>query len=249
MTLNGKQLTVFMLAGLFILTSVLHLDVTVAAVHFWWRVGHPGQSDFIMHKWWTPYTVASALFAPVWLMLVCSTVLLSRRHPLLAVSILCSFFIVMPLSCVSAGDNLFGLEELPFAGAERNANWEHLTRMVSRLKLFAHDAGTFPTSAKDLIAAVGNVAFESSPYVHSGKRLTFDLGFVLNGGTAYATKPEKPAIVYYAVSPNGKQFVLTISGLNKPISSRASMMKADAFAGEKQPWQGMLAKEESLYGR
>lgn len=70
---------------------------------------------------------------------------------------------------------------------------------------------------------------------------------MLNQGTPYATIPERPGIVYYAVNPTGKQFVLTISGLNAPLSARVSMMKAEAFVGEKQPWGGLLATEESLY--
>jgi hypothetical protein len=92
-----------------------------------------------------------------------------------------------------------------------------------------------------LRAAIGNVAFETSPYERNGKKPTFDIRLVLNQGTPYATTPEMPGIAYYAVDPTGKQFVLTISGLNAPVSDRPSMMKAEAFVAEKQPWGGLLA--------
>jgi hypothetical protein len=236
-----------------LIISVLQFGETVSAVHSWWQVGHPAVNDFVVAHWWTHYTVASALFAPIWLACACAALLLSRRRPVLAVVVLSSFLIFEPLSCISVpsivqgSGGFLGLEELPFAGAERAADWEHLERMVVRLKRVGDDTGTFPTSDPAMRAAVGNVAFESSPYEQNGKELTFDLKFVLNQSTAYTTDPEKPGVVYYAVDPTGKQFVLTISGLNTPVSDQSSMVKAEAFVGEKQPWGGLLAVEESLY--
>jgi len=107
--------------------------------------------------------------------------------------------------------------------------------------------GGFPLSEEELKRLVGNLAFEVSPYMQNGKRISFDLRFIANRGTPYCTNPEKPGIVYYAVDSDGKQFVLTISGLNTPTSNRASMMEEIAWIGSKQPWGGLLATEETLY--
>jgi hypothetical protein len=253
MRLEGKQLTAFVLAGILVVISGAQLDETFSAIHFWWRVGHPSSADFVVPNWWTHYTIASALFAPAWLIFIGAALFLSRRWPLVAVVTLSSFLIIEPLSCVSAGswipgsDGFLGLAELPFAQAERSADWEHLARIDALLKRVGDDAGAFPTSEQGLTADVGNLALEPSPYVQGGKRIAFDLQFVLNQGVPYTTNPERPSIVYYTVNPDGRQFVLTISGLNAPTSARSSMMKAEAFTGEKQPWSGLLATEEALY--
>jgi hypothetical protein len=143
---------------------------------------------------------------------------------------------------------LLGLEELPFADAERAADWEHLELIDALLKRAGHDAGAFPTTEESLKAVLGKSPFELSPYEQGGMRLSFGLKLVLNRGTAYsASAPEAPGIVYYAVNPTGGQFVLTISGLNAPVSNKPAMTKAEAFVGGKQPWGGLLAEEESKY--
>jgi hypothetical protein len=251
--LEGKQWAALVLAGILIVISGTQLNETYAAIDAWWRIGHAAPADFVVPDWCTHSTMVSALFAPAWLVLIGAALLLSRRWPLITVIALSSFLIIEPLSCVSAtswvseSEGFLGLAELPLAQAERSADWEHLSRMDSLLKRAGHDTGAFPTSERDLEAAVGNLALEPSPYEQGGKRLAFDLRFVLNQGVPYRTSPEKPGIVYYAVNPGGRQFVLTISGLNTPISDRASMMKAEAFVGEKQPWGGLLATEEALY--
>jgi hypothetical protein len=255
MDLNRKQQSALVLAGLLLIISVLQFGETVSAVHSWWQVGHPTVSDFVVAHWWTHYTVASGMFAPFWLVCVLIALSLSRHRPLLAIVILSLFLILEPLSCISAlsvvtgSEGFLGLEELPFAGAERAADWNHLAKLAAQLKRVGDDSGVFPTSEPSLRAAIGNIAFETSPYEQNGKELTFDIRFVLNQGTPYATAPEMPGIVYYAVNPTGKQFVLTISGLNAPVGDRPSMMKAEAFVGEKQPWGGLLATEETLYQR
>jgi hypothetical protein len=253
MALNRKLQSAWVLAGLLLVISGVQLNETVSAIHSWWQVGHPATRDFVIANWWTHYTVASAFFAPFWLVCTFIALSLSRRWPLLAVVILSLFLIFEPLSCISTpsivrgSQGFLGLEELPFAGAERAADWEHLAKMVVQLKRVGDDTEAFPTSEQSLRAAIGSVAFETSPYEQKGKHLAFEVRFVLNQGTPYVTNPEKPGIVYYAVNPTGKQFVLTISGLNAPVSDRSSMMKAEAFVGEKQPWGGLLAAEESLY--
>jgi hypothetical protein len=177
---------------------------------------------------------------------------LARRWPILSLIALSSFLIIEPVSCVSApslsrGGGFLGLEELPFADAERAADMVHLEQIDAQLMKAGNDAGSFPTSEAELKEAVGSLAFESSPYEQGGKTMAFDTDLVLKRGVPYVTSPEKPGIVDYAVDPDGRQFVLTMSGLNAPISARPSMMKAEAFVGEKQPWGGLLATQESLH--
>lgn len=253
MRLNRKQQTALVLTGLLLVIAGVELEETISAVHFWWWVGHPAPRDYVVPNWWTHYTVASALFAPMWFVCAGATLAFSRRWPIAALVTLSLFLVIEPLSCVSTpsvvrgSEGLLGLEELPFAGAERAADWEHLAKVDAQLKRVGVDAGVFPTSYDALKTAVGDVSFESSPYEQNGKKLPFDLKFVPNQGTPYATIPEKPGIVYYAVNSAGTQFVLTISGLNAPVGDRSSMMKAEAFVREKQPWGGLLATEESLH--
>jgi hypothetical protein len=170
-----------------------------------------------------------------------------------AVITLSSFLLIEPYSCGSVpsltSGGFLGLEELPFAGAERAADSDHLAQIDARLKRLGDEAGAFPTSNESLEAAVRTLAYEQSPYERDGKKLPFELRLVLNQGTPYSTTPERPGIVYYAVDLDGRQFVLTISGLNAPYASRPSMMRAEAFVGGKQPWGGLLATQESLYPR
>ena len=166
-----------------------------------------------------------------------------------------TFLIVEPISCVSApslnkeSGGFLGLEELPFADAEWVADSNHLLRIDERIKIRGNNTREFPTSPEALKNAVGNLAHETSPYEHGGKQLDFDLEFVLDKGVPYSANPERPGIVYYSVNPSGTQFALTISGLNAPVSDRASMMKEGTFVGSKQPWGGLLATEDSLFQR
>jgi hypothetical protein len=253
MRLNGKQQAALMLAGFLLLISSTELDETFSALQFWLRVSHPAPGDFAVRHWWTHYTLASALFAPTWFICIGAALILAQRWPLVAVITLSSFRFIEPLSCVSApsvdrrSGGFLELEELPFADAERAADWKHLEQIDAQLRRSGNDAGTFPTSDESLKTAVGNLAFEPSPYEQAGENLAFELRFVLNRGVPFSTAPERPGVVYYAVNPSGRQFVLTISGLNAPVSARSSMMKAEAFVREKQPWGGLLAEEESLY--
>jgi hypothetical protein len=253
MKLNGKLRVALVLALLLAFISAAQLPETSSAVRYWWDVGHARPSDFIVPHWWTSYTLISALFAPSWLACICTAVFLCRRWPLFCVMTLGAFLILEPMSCASApsadpdSQSPLGLEELPFATAERAADERHLERMDRLLKLSGDDAGEFPTTEKELRDAIGDLAFETSPYEQAGRKLPFDLRLVINQGTPHSETPEKPGIVYYAVDASGRQFVLTISGLNEPISGRGSMMKASTFVGRKQPWGGLLASEESLY--
>ena len=252
MEIGVKQKFAFALAALIAAISVAQLDETFSAISFWWKVNHSTSSQFAVPHWWTNYTVASALFAPLWLTCSGAALFLVRRRPTLALVALSGFLIVEPISCASApsfdreSGDLLGLETLPFADAERNADRRHLVSIDERIKNIG-GAGGFPLSEEELLNAVGNPAFEESPYVQAGKRISFDLRFIANKGTPYSASPERPGIVYYSVNSDGSQFVLTISGLNAPICSRASMMKEVAWIGSKQPWGGLLTTEETLY--
>ncbi len=254
MQIGGKQKLASALIALIALISVAQLDETFSAISFWWKVNHATSSQFAVPHWWTHYTIASALFAPLWLTCSGAALFLAKRRPGLALIVLSTFVIVEPISCASApsfdheSGDLLGLEPLPFADAERNADRRHLVSIDERIKSVG-GTGEFPLSEEELMKAVGNLAFEASPYVQSGKQISFDLRFITNEGTPYSTNPEKPGIVYYAVNPDGKQFVLTISGLNTPTSNRTSMMKEVAWIGAKQPWGGLLATEETLHQR
>jgi len=252
MKINGKLRLVVVLALFLAVISASELPETSSTIRYWWDVGHANANDFVVSHWWTNYTLISSLFAPSWLACICAVVLLCRRWPLFCVITL---LIVEPLSCASApsadphSESILGLEEIPFVTAERAADEEHLVRVDQLLKQRAGDSGWFPTTEKELHDDVGDVAFETSPYEQAGRKLSFDLKLVINQGTPHSEVPEKPGIVYYAVNESGRQFVLTISGLNEPVSGRASMMKASTFYGGKQPWGGLLASEESLYRR
>jgi len=166
-----------------------------------------------------------------------------------------ALLIVAPISCASApslyreAGGPVGLEELPFADAERAADLKHLMRVDEQVKRWGDDRKEFPKSSDALRAVVGELAYESSPYEEAGKNIAFDLKFEMDEGRPYSTEPRKPGVVYYSVDQSGTQFVLTISGLNAPIDNRPSMVKAGAFVGGKQPWGGLLATEENLYGR
>ena len=253
MSIDGKQRVAIVLALLLVVISGAELHETSSAVYYWWQVGHAGLSGFVVPHWWSGYAIISALFAPSWLACTCAAFALSRRWPLFGVITLGTFLILEPISCASAptayrdSQGVLGLEELPFADAERTADERHLERIDEVLKRRGDSA--FPTTDEALRAAVGDLAFETSPYERGGKKLSFELRFVVNRGVMYSTTPEKPGIVYYVVNKDGRQFLLTVSGLNMPISNRASMMKASSFVGEKQPWRGLLASEESLYKR
>jgi hypothetical protein len=249
---GGKQKLAFALIALIAVISVAQLDETFSAISFWWKVNHATSNQFAVPHWWTHYTIASALFASLWLTCSVAALFMVRRRPGLALIALSAFPIVEPISCASApsfdreSGNVLGLETLPFADAERNADRRHLVSIDERIKNVGGTAG-FPLSEVELLKAVGNPAFEASPYVRAGKRIPFDLRLIANKGTPYPTSPERPGIVYYAVNPDGKEFVLTISGLNTPTCGRASMMKEVTWIGSKQPWGGLLAIEETLY--
>jgi len=255
MNLQGREKAALVLSGLVALVAMWQADETISALKYWWNVKHASATDFVVPHWATSYSWVSALFAPLWLALIIATVFFLRRWPTALFVVLGAYLLIAPVSCAYApaldaqAGGFLGLEELPFADAERAPDAEQLERLDQLISRRGERVGEFPTSFEALKSAVGDTAFERSPYEQAGKQLSFDLRFVLNQGRPYSTNPERPGVVYYAVNPSGSQFVLTISGLNAPISNRASMMRAGSFVGGKQPWSGLLATEGTLHQR
>ncbi len=232
MKLNRKQQLAFVLALFLFVISGAELRETISAVHNWWYVRHAGPDVFVVPHWWTGYTIISALFAPCWLACTCAALLLCRRWPLFGAIVLGAFLILEPISCASApaaepdSQGFLGLEELPFADAERAADERHLEQIDQIIKRRGDGAGQFPTTDEALRTTVGDLAFESSPYEQAGKKLPYDLRLVVNQGVPYSATPEKPGIVYYAINESGRQFVLTISGIETPLTQADRSMAA-----------------------
>ena len=255
MKVEGRQTAALIFAAFVAVVSAWQVDETVTALKYYWAVKHASSTDFLVSHWATWYTWGSALFAPFWLALSASTFFVVRRRPTLALFISAAYVIAAPISCAFApslgtqSGGPFGLEEVPFADAERTADFEHLQRLDQIISRRGESFGEFPTSPKALSDTVGDLAKEDSPYEQAGRRLSFDLKLESDRGAPYSTAPEKPGIVYYAVNPRGTYYVLTVSGLNAPISGHASMMRAGSFVGGKQPWGGLLAISGTLRSR
>jgi hypothetical protein len=255
MKIDWRQRTAVLIGALLAFVAISQLDETWSALKYWWAIRNVTPNEYVVHHWATLYTWGSALFAPAWLAVGAGTLFLLRRRPISVLIAMVAFLIVAPISCASApslyeeAGGPLGLEELPFADAERAADLKHLMRVDEQIKRWGDDRREFPKSSDTLRDAVGELAYESSPYEEAGKNIAFDLEFEMDEGRPYSAEPGKPGVVYYSVNKSGTQFVLTMSGLNAPIDSHPSMMKAGAFVGGKQPWDGLLATEEALYNR
>ena len=240
------------IAILLAISACLQMDETFAAVRFWWLVHHASIGAFVVPYWWTSYTVVSSFFAPIWLVLIGLALLLSHSRPVWGIISLSCFLVLLPLSCASApaqrggSGYLLSLEELPFASAEREANLLHMGRLAERLKKWGLSHGRYPNTESELMDASRYLASEPSPYEQNSMRIPYQLVLIQNNGVPYNTKPSQPGIVYYAVNPSGRQFALTVSALNAPVSEGVFMAKETSFIGEKQPWGGLLALVEIM---
>jgi len=255
MKIDWRKRAAVAIGALLSLVAIWQSDETWSALKCWWGIRHAAPNEYVVHNWATLYTWASALFAPGWLFVGVGTLFLLRRRPVSALIAIIALLILAPISCASApslyreAGGPVGLEELPFADAERGTDLKHLMRVDEQIKRWGDDRGEFPKSSDSLRAAVGALAYESSPYEQAGKEIAFNLEFETDDGRPYSTEPRRPGVVYYSVDQTGTQFVLTISGLNAPIDNHPSMVRAGAFVGGKQPWGGLLATEERLYDR
>jgi hypothetical protein len=243
--------TYWILFTICLVTAFFQFDVTIAILRDWWQVKHPPQGFFVVSKWWTHYTVMSALYAPTWIVCIGSTILLARRWPRFVVFLLAGFLILEPVSCMAMPGvrggygHLLGLEELPIAGAERDSNADVLGRIDQKLNQWGGDHGHFPFNPTELEDAVPAEMPKNSPYTLNGTAIPYRIVLVQNSGTLSRQIFGQPGVVNYAVNADGTQFVLTISGLNMPVSEKISMMRESTFVGGKQPWDGLLAVEEN----
>lgn len=87
----------------------------------------------------------------------------------------------------------------------------------------------------------------NSPYTLDGAAIPYRIVLVQNGGTPSRQILGQPGVVNYAVNTDGTQFILTVSGLNMPVSDKVSMVRESNFIGGKQPWDGLLAFEEARF--
>ena len=91
MKLDGKQIAAIVLAVLLVLISWTQLDETVSAVSYWWHINHVASNEYVVPNWWTQYTIASALFTPVWLVCTGAALLFVRWRPILVIIALSTF--------------------------------------------------------------------------------------------------------------------------------------------------------------
>jgi len=244
-----------MLAIILLVFAVAQMDVTWALIRSWWLVAHPPSHAFVVKHWFTHYTIASGLFAPVWCLIVLVLFWVSSKRQIPGVVALSLCFILLPMSCASApgfkgGSGYFlGLEETPFSAAERMQVDTHLTCVYEKLDRWGHDHVHFAINENEVQSIPLDGCNESSPYWQDDIPVPYSFRAVWNDGRAYSGASDRPGIMYYSVSSDGKQFVLTISGLNAPLAMMPSMMKKTSFIGGKQPWGGLLAAQGNLYQR
>jgi hypothetical protein len=242
----------WVLAIILLIFAVGQMDVTRALIRSWWLVAHPPPHAFVVKHWFTHYTIASGVFAPAWCLIVLLLLWLSSRWRVLGTVALSLCFILLPMSCASApnfdgGSGYFlGLEEIPFSAAERMQLDSHLTCVFEKLDRWGHDHGRFASSENDIRSVPLDDCNERSPYWQDGTPVQYSFRAVWNDGGPYRGVPDRPATVFYSVSSDGRQFAVTISGLNTPVANVPSMMKQTAFIGGKQPWWGLLAEQGHL---
>jgi hypothetical protein len=134
---------------------------------------------------------------------------------------------------------LIVIPNLPFWQLELIQNVTHIEPLEHRLKAWSTEHGRFPLTLKELDNVLGSTMM-TSPYRQGGNTLNYQVEFVPNRSAPYQTAPARPGIVYYAVDPNGRQYWLTLSGLNAPYADRPSMAHTDPLTGSKQPWGELL---------
>jgi len=252
-TSNAVRTASWTLAIVLLTLACVQFDVTWVLVHSWWQVAHPPPHAWVVCHWFTPYTIASGLFAPLWCLVVALLLWTSYKQPILGIAALSLCVILLPVSCSSAtgfrgGEGyFFGLEEVPFSGAERSVDSAYLACLAERLRRLGHDYEHFPLTEAEIKSIPFGDCIIDSPYWQDGSSIPYTFRVVRNSGRAFGGTPDRPGIVYYSVNTTGKQFVLTISGLNAPVANTPSMGKETAFVGGKQPWGGLLAYQGALY--
>ena len=234
---KGQRFTVVSLVAVVLLwlLSLPMIQFTWTVVGNWMQFHLQQRQLFSIGRWLDATAVALALAGPIVLLLSALGVLAAIRSewprwPVLAV----------PLGFIVAFYAMVCIPNVPLWHLELIGNLNHLGSLEHRLEGWDRIHGRFPLTRAELDSALGGVATEPGPYCQRGERLNYQLEVVSNQTAPYRTSPQQPGIVYYAVDSAGRQFWLTVSGVNAPFSDRVTMARTDAFTASKQPWEGLL---------
>jgi hypothetical protein len=237
MTEKGLRFTVASLVAVALLwlLALPLLQFSWTVVENWVQFHlHKGQL-FSIDRWLDATTLALALAGPIVLLLSAFGVLAAIRSewprwPVLAV----------PLGFIVSLYAMVCIPNVPLWHSELFGNLNHLGSLEYRLESWNRIHERFPLTRAEMDSALGAVATEPGPYRQGGKRLDYQIEVVLNQTAPYRTNPQQPGIVYYAVDSAGRQFWLTVSGIDAPFSDRVTMARTDPFTASKQPWEGLL---------
>lgn len=234
---KGQRFTVASLVAVVFLwlLSLPLIQFTWTVVETWVQFHLDKGEPFSIGRWLDATTLALALAGPIVLLLSAIGVLAAIRSewprwPVFAV----------PLGFIVALYAMVCIPNVPLWHSELFGNLNHLGSLEHRLEGWDRIHGRFPLTREEVDSVLGGVATEPGPYCQRGKRLDYQIEVVLNQTAPYRTSPQQPGIVYYAVDSAGRQFWLTVSGLNAPFSDRVTMARTDAFTASKQPWEGLL---------
>ena len=195
------------------LLSLPLIQFTWTVIETWVQFHLDKGEPFSIGRWLDATTLALALAGPIVLLLSAFGVLAAIRSewprwPVLAV----------PLGFIVALYAMVCIPNVPLWHSELFGNSNHLGSLEHRLEGWDRIHGRFPLTRAEVDSVLGGVATEPGPYCQRGKRLDYQIELILNQTAPYHTSPQQPGIVYYAVDSAGRQFWLTVSGLNAPFS-------------------------------
>jgi hypothetical protein len=176
---------------------------------------------FYVDHWWNTWMLVCCLAGPTVLILVAVGICSALRStwptwPLIA----------LPLALIIELCALVVIPNLPFWQLELVQNVTHMAPLEQRLKTWSTEHGRFPVTQNELDNVLSSTTM-TSPYRQGGNTLSYQIELVPNQSAPYQTTPTQPGIVYYAVDPNGRQYWLTVSGLNAPYADRPAMAHTD----------------------
>lgn len=89
---------------------------------------------------------------------------------------------------------------------------------------WAQAHGTYPMAVNDLAPAPGPASDSApSPYRRAGKNLPFEFAFAGNA-TGPTLRAERPGVLYYNVTADGRHYWITGTALAKPVGSEVVMV-------------------------
>jgi hypothetical protein len=239
---KGQRFTVASLVAVALLwlLSLPLIGFTWTVAENWVQLHLRNGQIFSMERWLDATTLALALAGPIVLLLSAFGVLAAVRSnwprwPVLA----------LPLGFIVALCVRVYIPDVLLSHSELSGNRNHLGSLEHRLEDWDRVHGRFPLTRAELDSSLGGVATEPGPYCQRGKRLDYQVEVQLNQSAPYRASPGRPGIVYYAVDSTGRQFWLTVSGLNAPFSDRVTMARTDAFTASKQPWADLLVLSDA----